>query len=789
MKKYFLLLILTPYILHSQNVTSSPSIENFGGGVIITEIADPNESTVIRYIEIYNSAQADIDLSDYYMIRWTNGNANPTASTAKSLASACGNTLQKFQFCILSNKTGAEFAAVHGFYPDFNAGSGGVADSNGDDNIAIVTSPGGSFDSTNYTIIDAFGNAGTQGNAGQWHRFQDGRAERKSTVTNPIADWNQSANWNIDNDSGDGAGGRGYYDDFDPGAWIGSNDVDTWKGSNNRSWGSAGSWASGNVPGDDEKVWIRKSLATDPDQGANNYNNAINYQLPAIGVAFNSGSINKINKLFIYEDASLRITKDGKLTVTGEITNNGSLKIESDDNESGSLIAKSASQPTITFENYLVAGEWKLIGLPVAGEIVDDIDDNLDTQGGKSAIGFYDNDKAGGAGWVTFDTGSTDANELNRLRGYEIKATQTGSVSFTGTMQTGFDGLGNPVTVNASPGSNWNLVGNPFPSYLRMNSFAGSDGGGNPNFDGATDDFLSYNTAAIDDTAFAVYAWDGTSYDIYNNENDSGFNFIAPGAGFFVYAASNTNVTFLESMQVHWGMAGFHGSVAQGGSTTKKSKILIKMEDDYLSKKLRVKFDNNSTKSLDRGGDIRAFPFGESDVYMQLLEGYEDVNFAYQSLPYNDMNDIIIPIGIRTPGGLMKFTFVENTLPEYIDIYLEDTKNNSFTKLSKNFEINFDKAYEGLGRFYLHFSDEIIPELPTDNDLRIFKSSDNDIVIMGSIGEKYKAKIYDYSGRLISEEYFTYKTFIKDLDSKVKILRIESKDGLTIKKFKFDFKN
>ena len=41
-------------------------------------------------------------------------------------------------------------------------------------------------------------------------------------------------------------------------------------------------------------------------------------------------------------------------------------------------------------------------------------------------------------------------------------------------------------------------------------------------------------------------------------------------------------------------------------------------------------------------------------------------------------------------------------------MYLEDTKENTFKKITDGFEINFDEAYEGLGRFYLHFTDQLI---------------------------------------------------------------------------------
>ena len=42
--------------------------------IIITEIIDPDDG-VHNFIEIYNSGNSSVSLADYYIIRWTNGNA------------------------------------------------------------------------------------------------------------------------------------------------------------------------------------------------------------------------------------------------------------------------------------------------------------------------------------------------------------------------------------------------------------------------------------------------------------------------------------------------------------------------------------------------------------------------------------------------------------------------------------------------------------------------------------------------------------------------------------------
>ena len=79
------------------------------------------------------------------------------------------------------------------------------------------------------------------------------------------------------------------------------------------------------------------------------------------------------------------------------------------------------------------------------------------------------------------------------------------TVAFTGAMQTtdqsiniiNNDGLNNV-------GRRWNLVSNPFPSYIEGNTDAGKP------------QLFDANSAVIDSERLAVYGWNGSDYDIYN---------------------------------------------------------------------------------------------------------------------------------------------------------------------------------------------------------------------------------------------------------------------------------
>ncbi len=175
--------------------------------VFITEIADPqNSSTAGRFVELFNIGTTDIDLSTGWALqRWTNDNTDPqTAVSLTGIIPAGG-------FYVICNDA-AYFLTTYGFAADQDIGTNGPADSNGDDNIALLDASG--------TIVDMFGVAGEDG-SGTGHEFEDGRAERIGTVTSGVSTWDASE-WNIDNDSGGGDGNQYAPEDFDPAAWIGA---------------------------------------------------------------------------------------------------------------------------------------------------------------------------------------------------------------------------------------------------------------------------------------------------------------------------------------------------------------------------------------------------------------------------------------------------------------------------------------------------------------------------------------------------------------------------------------
>ena len=248
-------------------------------------------------------------------------------------------------------------------------------------------------------------------------------------------------------------------------------------------------------------------------------------------------------------------------------------------------------------------------------------------------------------------------------------------------------------------------------------------------------------------------------------------------------------VEFNEEMLTTGTFRNFNAPVANGSPNEKIGRLKLKITDlesgDY--DKTKLYFSDKRTRGLDPGYDGGKF-FVKNSVYLytRLLENDEGIDLGEQSIPYSDLKDIIIPLGIETKSSKIELSITEKDIDGLINIFLEDRLNNSIVEIDKNINIDLNEEVNGHNRFFLHFTDGLIPELPTDRNLRIFKNSNSGVSIIGNPDDNYSAKVYDYSGRLIKEVNFNHKTKINDLDSKMKILRIESEEGLTIKKFKLN---
>ncbi|GMN09725.1 DUF5689 domain-containing protein [Croceitalea sp. MTPC9] len=154
--------------------------------IFFSELADPNNNSSARFVELYNASSEPIDLEGWSLRRYTN--ANTEVSSTIDLTGL--NIGAESTFVISPNAQ--EFELVYGFPPDLGVSTNSPADSNGDDNLELVDPFG--------TVIDVFGVVGEDGSSTN-HEFEDGRAVRNLEISEANAIYTFSE-WTIFNDMG-----------------------------------------------------------------------------------------------------------------------------------------------------------------------------------------------------------------------------------------------------------------------------------------------------------------------------------------------------------------------------------------------------------------------------------------------------------------------------------------------------------------------------------------------------------------------------------------------------------
>jgi len=246
---------------------------------------------------------------------------------------------------------------------------------------------------------------------------------------------------------------------------------------------------------------------------------------------------------------SFTIEKTGSVTISGNFSNSGTFTLNSDSDEFSSIIIGGTVTGNISYNRYVNTvgtNKWDLIGSPVSGQSINSFvtanSSTLATNGATKAIGYYDNADNTWTNYTTSTIGGAGNFPLGKGFQMGTIANGTGILSFTGSPAASnqTQAIINNDAANSGAGTRWNLVANPFPSYIQGNANAH-----------ATNNFLTVNSDKLDDSYEAIYGYDadGTGYTIYNNI--SGALLLSPGQGFMI-ASDNTNsdnISFTTDMR------------------------------------------------------------------------------------------------------------------------------------------------------------------------------------------------------------------------------------------------
>lgn len=483
----------------------------------------------------------------------------------------------------------------------------------------------------------------------------------------------------------------------------------------------------------------------------------------ADGVAVLSSDVN-LNDVVVNPGAGLEVETGNTLAVN-------SLTLESSSTSYSSLILDGSITGSVSYKRYVnaytndaVNNDNDLISAPVTGQAFGSFDSantNLLASGSVRAFAPFNNNTDV---YENYDATTNVATTLDAATGYRAATTDGATLTFTGTVNTG--DVPKDITIGTGASyAEWNLIGNPYPSYIDVEAFlthvVSTETAGERNID-------------LLDALSGIYGYDGDAsdgWDIITLANDAG-RYLAPGQGFFVAASGNGtliadhDIEFTAAMRT----TGNSDDFIAGRNNNPLTFIELKAftaNNDYSTE---FYFDADASQGLDPGYD--AVIWGGSApsfaLYSHLVQDNTGLPIALQALSDTDYNNVIIPLGVNANmSEQLTFSIVENTLPASIEVYLDDTLTSTSTLLNaSDYVLTPSEDLNGTGRFYLRFSNSAlsITNAIFEGVSIYTHQSNKTLTIAGQLTEGTSANVYDIQGRVVASKALASNTTLQTID-------------------------
>ena len=393
-----------------------------------------------------------------------------------------------------------------------------------------------------------------------------------------------------------------------------------------------------------------------------------------------------------------------------------------------SFITSSTFSGDVTYNRNLGTNNWYLVSSPVVGETYDDA---YVTANG-IASGTQNTNSRGIAPYVTTDDSwdymlAGETATFSAGTGYSVKRSSSGTVSFTGTLNV--DNAGVDVVLS-STGNRFNLLGNPYTSHIASATFLANEG-------------------AVSETQ-TLWVWDqsqSSGSGAYEVKTLADPMVIAPAQGFFVKAnAAGGTFNFAESNQA-----------TSGGTfqrTDTRPEIYLTISNQTDARIAKVYYIDDMTTGFDLGYEGELFN-GVSNplaIYTHLVADSEGKDYQVQSLPPNNYENMVVPVGINAEAGTsISIDAATNNFPSGINIYLEDKQDNTFTLLEAdaNFSFTPENNLSGIGRFYLHTTSGVLSadDFDINKNISIYTSSNDNLRIAGVQNGTATVRLYNILGK------------------------------------------
>jgi hypothetical protein len=345
-------------------------------------------------------------------------------------------------------------------------------------------------------------------------------------------------------------------------------------------------------------------------------------------------------------------------------------------------------------------------------------------------------------------------------KGYIVRAPQNFDPIIAANYNASFIGVPNngiiTTTILVST-SDYNLIGNPYPSAISADLFL-SDAANAPFLDG-TIYLWTHNTAVTNlqytDNDYAVYnllGGVGTAAPNSGVNNTTPNGTITSGQSFFIKGLSTGAATFSNSMRLLGNNNQFFKSTSSSNSSSQdgpKNRFWIGINDESGNyKQTLIGYSNEATYGFDRGYD--GFLMSQTPVCIYSL--LEDKSLSIQGLPlpFSDADEV--PLGVHfATAGAFKISLTDfDGLFENQDIYIKDKQENTIYSLKQADYLFSSNSGTFNNRFAVVFKNKLSQEVLNAYSVILYKQNQK-LFIDAGFNLIQKVKVIDIRGSVIME--------------------------------------
>ena len=459
---------------------------------------------------------------------------------------------------------------------------------------------------------------------------------------------------------------------------------------------------------------------------------------------------------------SITVSPGAKVTLgSGQSLSASTFTLQSNSTATATFVDNTTNSPqaiTATVQQYLPQGRNWYVTSPIGSGTTA----NLAT--GTSVVSYSESTAA----WVT-ETGALTAG-----RGYisvSATGTQTNNISFAGTLNTGVVTVG--LTRLGATKSGFNLVGNPYPSYLDWSLVDTTAAKISSTFWYRTKTLPDVNLA----TTYTFDTFNGNGNVATSNGATTVTNLIPPMQAFWVRVNAGQTagtLTFTNAMRKHADVVG-NKMKAPAKQNSLQSLLRLKVSNGINSDEAIVFFNPNASDGLDDYDSPKMTNGNAVIPEIYTLAGSEQ-------LVINGLNQLVlnqeIPLGFTT-GQLNTFTINASEIQNFdsnTQIILKDKLLNKEQLLTVDAPYSFTSDItSSTNRFSIIFRLASVTtgmqNAEDKQEIAIYKTADNQITVHSLIDLNTQSNISVYNA--IGQEIIE-----KRLYSPVTVLENKLKSGV-----------